>query len=48
MLGPAVTLNTLMNKWIENFILIVSSIVIMAFFSLGMIVATLAELAMHR
>jgi len=37
-----------MDKWIENFILIVSSIVIMAFFSLGMIIATIAEWSMHK
>jgi hypothetical protein len=48
MLGPAVTLNTQMNKWTEQILLIVSSILILAFLSLGMVVAILAELAMHR
>jgi hypothetical protein len=48
MLGPAVKVNTQMNKWAEQILLIISSILIMAFLSMGMIVAILAELAMHR
>jgi hypothetical protein len=48
MLGPAVDVNILMNKWAEQILLIVSSILIMAFLSIGMFVAVLAELAMHR
>ena len=48
LLGPAVKVNILMNKWIENFILIVSSILIMAFFSMGMFVSVIAEWSMNR
>ena len=48
MLDPAVTLNTQMNKWAEQILLIVSSILILAFLSLGMFVSVLVEWAMHR
>jgi hypothetical protein len=48
MLGPAVKVNTLMNKWAEQILLILSSILIMAFLSMGMFISVLAELAMHR
>ena len=45
---PAVIVNTNMNKWAEQILLILSSILIMVFLSLGMFISVLAELAMHR
>ena len=48
MLGPAVKVNTLMNKWAEQILLIVSSILIMAFLSMGMFVSVIAEWSMNR
>ena len=48
LLGPAVTVNTLMNKWAEQILLLLSSILILVFLSLGMFVSVLAELAMSK
>jgi hypothetical protein len=48
MLGPAVSVNTHMNKWAEQILLIVSSILIMAFLSLGMFVSIIAQWAMDK
>ena len=48
LLGPAVTVNTLMNKWAEQILLLLSSILILVLLSLGMFVSVLAELAMSK
>ena len=47
-IGPAVNVNILMNKWAEQILFLLSSILILVFLSLGMFVSVLAELAMNK